>query len=61
MRGVFMEKAMHKVKIPLYLIIVALIVVAAAAVGIYFLTSGPKNNEPSRGTYVISEMEENLS
>ena len=50
---------MHKVKLPLYLIIVALIIVAAAAVGIYFLTSGDKDKEPSRGTYVMAEMEDN--
>jgi flagellar basal body-associated protein FliL len=53
-----MEKVMHKVRIPLYLIIVALIVVAAAAVGIYFLTSGDKGKEPSHGTYVIAETED---
>lgn len=48
-----MEKAIRKFKIPVYLIIVGLVVVVAAAVGIYFLTNGDKEKEPARGTYVL--------
>ena len=58
MRGVFMEKTAQKTRIPFYLIIVALVIIAAAAVGIYFLTGGAREKEPSRGTYVMAQVEE---
>ena len=56
MRGVFMEKAMRKIKNPRLLIIVGIVVIAALAVGIYFMVVD-KEKEPTRGTYVISQYE----
>mgnify|MGYP000973819631 CR=1 FL=1 len=55
MRGVFMEKTVHRFKNPL-LIIVGIVVIAAVAVGIYFLFFD-KEEEPNRGTYVIARVE----
>lgn len=52
-----MDKAIRKVKIPVYAIILAIILLAAAAVGIYLLVGGGKTEEHNRGTYVLAEIE----
>lgn len=56
MRGVFMEKIikMKRSKLPVLLIIVAVVALAALAFGIYYLVNN-RNKEPSRGTYVIEQ------
>jgi flagellar basal body-associated protein FliL len=52
MRGVFMEKIVHRFKNPILFIIAGIVVVAALAAGIYFLFFD-KDDEPNRGTYVF--------
>jgi uncharacterized protein (UPF0333 family) len=51
-----MEKVLKKPRIPIYLLILALVLVAAIAVGIYFLVSGSDRSKPNRGTYVCGEV-----
>lgn len=53
MRGVFMEKTVRKIKIPVLIAIIVLILTTAAV--IYFVAFGGKNKEPNRGTYVMGE------
>lgn len=62
MRGVFMEKTdyVRKNRIPLYLIIIAVVAVTALAAGIYFFVSGNQKKEPNRGTYVINQIERGI-
>jgi flagellar basal body-associated protein FliL len=59
LRGVFMEKTdyVRKSRVSFYLIIIAVVAVAALAAGIYFLMTGDRRKEPNRGTYVISQTE----
>ncbi|MCX7773693.1 MAG: hypothetical protein N2376_11340 [Clostridia bacterium] len=53
-----MEKAVRRFRMPLYLIVIILAVIAAAAVGVYFLTNGSEDKKPSRGTYVMMQLDE---
>ena len=54
-----MEKTDYarKSKFPFFAVIIAAVVVAALAAGIYFLISGERRKEPNRGTYVIRQTE----
>lgn len=52
MRGVFMERTVRKIKIPVLIAIIVFIVTAAAV--IYFIAFGGKKSEP-RGTFVMGD------
>jgi uncharacterized protein (UPF0333 family) len=49
-----MEKTIRRIKNPLLLVILSLILVAAIAVGIYFLIENGKDKGNHQGTYVIT-------
>lgn len=54
-----MERTARKPRVStLLLMILALLLVAGIAIGIYFLTQPEKSREPSRGTYVIAPYSE---
>lgn len=61
MRGVFMEKIVkfskaRRSRLPVLVIVVALLAVAAIAVGVYFILNSGREKEPSRGIYVIKRV-----
>lgn len=49
-----MERTYRRIKINPLFFVVALLLVIALAVGIYFLVGAGRNKEPSRGTYVMA-------
>jgi len=49
-----MERTARKPRINVLYIILALLLVAVLAVGIWFLLGSGKDREPNRGTYVLA-------
>lgn len=55
-----MEFTRRKKRRPVYLIVAALLLVAAIAVGIWLITGGGSKDKTPRGTYVMAVQEEVL-
>lgn len=58
-RGVFfMEGTTRKTRSHILFFVLALLLVIALAVGIFFMIGSGRNKEPSRGTYVMARYAE---